>query len=240
MLSSNKEGTNNLAPTEAPGFTALIRKARRYPDKQSFILPRVTNRNVLDIGCADYDRSDRTDAWLHGEICRVARRAIGIDIQRERVEQLNSRGYSIEHADAETMKLGDTFDVIVAGDVIEHLSNPGRFLDRVREHLAPGGECIITTPTSVSFLRICELLFQRYAWAHPEHTTWFSEIVITELARRSNLELTEIAYIDDAYLHYEWSSWWFWPRLIDVPLCRLWPRFSETFAVVFKCADPPS
>ncbi len=63
-------------------------------------------------------------------------------------------------ADVETMDLGETYDVIVAGDIIEHLSNPGRFLGAVSRHLNKEGVFLVTTPNPVTFLRVLELLFK--------------------------------------------------------------------------------
>jgi 2-polyprenyl-3-methyl-5-hydroxy-6-metoxy-1,4-benzoquinol methylase len=49
------------------------------------------------------------------------------------------------------------FDVVVAGDIIEHLSNPGLMLDGIRSRLATNGRVIISTPNAfgvASWLRV--------------------------------------------------------------------------------------
>jgi 2-polyprenyl-3-methyl-5-hydroxy-6-metoxy-1,4-benzoquinol methylase len=52
---------------------------------------------------------------------------------------------------AETFNLqSEKFDVIVSFQVIEHLYNPSEMLNRVREHLNPGGLFIVTSPNLAS------------------------------------------------------------------------------------------
>lgn len=44
-----------------------------------------------------------------------------------------------------------TYDVVVAGDVIEHLINTDRFVDELHRMLVPGGTLILTTPNLASW-----------------------------------------------------------------------------------------
>ena len=72
---------------------------------------------------------------------------VGIDINTSNVERLKRLGYdNIYIASAETFELQQQFDTIIAGELIEHLANPGLFLQQARKHLAPNGRIVITTP----------------------------------------------------------------------------------------------
>lgn len=52
-----------------------------------------------------------------------------------------------QYVTAETI-LDGRFDVILASEVIEHLSDPRPFLIALREHLAPGGTLVLTSPAA--------------------------------------------------------------------------------------------
>lgn len=52
-----------------------------------------------------------------------------------------------QYVTPETM-LDERFDVILASEVIEHLNDPGSFIDTLRDHLAPGGSLVLTTPAA--------------------------------------------------------------------------------------------
>lgn len=71
-------------------------------------------------------------------------------MDEEGLKKLRSDGYNVRLMDAESLRLGEKFDVVIAGEIIEHLPNPGRFLERARAHLADGGELIVTVPNARS------------------------------------------------------------------------------------------
>jgi cyclopropane fatty-acyl-phospholipid synthase-like methyltransferase len=99
---------------------------------------------------------------------------------------------------AENFSLGRRYNTVVAGEVIEHLSNPGKFLACVREHLVPGGRLVLSTPYSFS------IMYSLYATNHfpktcenSEHTCWFCLSTIRELARREGFVVESCRFVDD-------------------------------------------
>jgi 2-polyprenyl-3-methyl-5-hydroxy-6-metoxy-1,4-benzoquinol methylase len=212
-----------------------MKKHTRYKTKKDFVIPYVRGKKVLDLGCVDHSlsRTQHPD-WLHGLIHKETQSVIGVDYLEHEVCVLNDKGFNIVCTNVETMDFGERFDVIVAGDIIEHLSNPGRFLEKVHLHLTENGVCLLTTPSPVNFLRLVELLFVGYVDAHPEHTSWYTPEVLKELAGKYGLAVVETAYVDDAYLYYDPKSWWRFFLFLDTVLCRVFPRFSETLCFILK------
>jgi uncharacterized protein YecE (DUF72 family) len=95
-----------------------------------------------------------------------------------------------------------------------------------------GGVFLVTTPNPVNFLRFMQLLVSGKAGVNNEHTCWFTEQVLLQLAERYGLEKKEIAYIDDSsqyYLKPKWRAFVFLNRL----LCRFRPQFAETLCIEF-------
>ena len=119
---------------------------------------------------------------------------IGLDYQKEAVEQLRDRGYNVISGDAENLDLDERFDVIIAGELIEHLSNVGQFLDGVREHLRPDGELILTTPNPWAFHRFKQALFGN-VYCNEEHTCWFDERTLRQVTDRHGFEITQLDYV---------------------------------------------
>ena len=111
--------------------------------RDDFILPLVSGRVVLDCGGADHNLFSsklRNGEWLHEEICKVARSVVGIDISAKSVDRLNATGdYNFICADVECLNFIDEFEVVVAGEIIEHVYNPGAMLDSIWKSLKPGG-----------------------------------------------------------------------------------------------------
>lgn len=158
----------------------------------------IKNKEVLDIGCVDsIDPSlieKYLDGWFHHNISKHAKRVVGIDINNEGVKELQRLGYDARYADAEDFNLNEKFDVIVAGEIIEHLTNLNGFFNSVKKHLREEGILIITTPNSFYFKGILFLLLRGRPSVNPEHVTRFDEVVIRQLLERFNFEVLEVIY----------------------------------------------
>jgi SAM-dependent methyltransferase len=155
------------------------------------VIPLVEGPRVLHVGCAAHEPDPNDPTWLHGALCKRFPDAAGLDLRRDLIEKLEKLGFrNLYVANAETFDIDREFDTIVAGDIIEHLSNPGAFLERAKKHLAPNGKLIITTPFpfSLGALAYAFLKYPRTCW-NVEHTCWFCLQTFGELARRAGLRI---------------------------------------------------
>lgn len=93
---------------------------------------------VLDVGCSD---------GKFGALAqKLGHRVTGLDITKH--EGVGDRVDEFFEADLNSgvpPEVG-TFDVIVAGDVLEHVVEPARLLADLATHLAPGGEILVSVP----------------------------------------------------------------------------------------------
>ena len=214
------------------------------------------DRTVLDLGCVCHDLEQTAVPWLHGFLCERNGRVVGVDILSAEVTRMQQQGYETIAADVETMDLGERFDLIAAGDLIEHLDNPGRFLDRAAAHLKPDGLLLLTTPNPITYVRFMRVFLKGSAGANKQHTCWFTGKVLSQLAERHGFEVAEEAYVDDTRLFYPWSKkqtgGWFrraWRHvgrglamgllwkpivLVNSLYCRLRPRYAETLCLALR------
>jgi len=169
----------------------------------SLILSETVGPKVLDVGCTGGLQTQRpvteSPLWMHQHIVERFDDVWGIDISDQKVKFLHDRGYSqTRAADAQDFTLEESFDTIIAGELIEHLENPGQFLRSAARHLRPGGRIVLTTPYAAGLPNLM------YAWvkypktcANPEHTMWFCPSTIGVLADRANLQVKEIRLLDE-------------------------------------------
>jgi SAM-dependent methyltransferase len=153
------------------------------------ILPWVQGPRVLDVGCAAHAMKFDDPNWLHGLLLKRFPDTVGIDIRPDLVDKLRELGFKdIYLANAEAFDLGRQFDTIVAGDIIEHLSNVGAFLEHAKKHLRYGGRLVMTTPYAFSLLHMSYALvkYPRTSW-NVEHTLWFCQQTLSEACRRAGL-----------------------------------------------------
>lgn len=101
------------------------------------------NKRVLDVGCA----GGYLARVLAAQHCEV----VGVDINAEAVEAARTYCSEAFVADIEAVPLravlGDRrFDVVVCGDVLEHLLNPARVLEETRNLLTDEGYLVASFP----------------------------------------------------------------------------------------------
>ena len=106
-----------------------------------FALPFVKGKRVLDIACGEgYGSAALQKAG--------AASVIGVDISPETCAHAHRKyGIDARVGDATKIPLPDnSVDVVVSFETIEHLENPGGFVDECARVLAKDGVAIISTP----------------------------------------------------------------------------------------------
>lgn len=163
--------------------------------REDLILPLVTDRVVLDCGGVDHDAFAAKQAkgdWLHALVAARAKSVLGVDILAENVERINAQGrYRFMVADAEALPFREEFEVVLAGELIEHLFNPGRFLASAWRALTPGGLLILTTPNAHRLTSFLHILLRNRELIHPEHVSLFSPSALTALVERHGFQITQ-------------------------------------------------
>jgi SAM-dependent methyltransferase len=154
---------------------------------------------ILDIGCVGQGLSPNSPNWLHGLIISRYPETYGIDIDYKSIEELKNKGYiNIKVASAETFKIDRKFDTIVAGEIIEHLANPGLFLKSAKYHLKKDGRVIITTPYPFSLINFL-YAFYKYpkTSSNAEHACWFCPSNLYSIAERFNFKVVHLELLAD-------------------------------------------
>ena len=174
-----------------------LRAAWREPveDRIDFILDRCRNRRVLDIGCVAHDvaRMESAD-WLHGRVAAVSSSCLGVDVLEDGVAHLNRAGYDVVAHDLSTgpgpVAAAGPFDVIVAGELIEHVPALDMLFTAARDLLTPEGQLVITTPNPWAPHRVAA--GQRGdCWENVDHIMFAFPSGVAELAERHGLVLAE-------------------------------------------------
>ncbi len=197
------------------------------------IYPHIKDKDVLDIGCVEHDinRKHKERIWVHDFLKQNANHVTGIDILKKDVDILKKQGYDVYCQSAENFKFNKKFDVIFAGELIEHLSNPGLFLESCKKHLKKDGILIITTPNAFSLGRFFYILkdFTNDPNVNDEHTLWYSPQVLKQLLERYNLKIKEISFTDYPLLKPTIKN-----RFVN-NLCFIFgDKFRETMIVLIK------
>ncbi len=172
-----------------------------FPQKRmDFLLQYFAGVRVMDIGAGEHTPEVyREDRLEHGAICKVATHAVGIEINQKLCDHYNAKGFDFKCVDATSaIDLGERFDRVFMGDVVEHVNNPVALLEFAKRHLRPGGSILMTTPNPfcLSFMssRWRKRSYRPFFMANFEHMSWVTPTNANEMARRSGLKLTRIYF----------------------------------------------
>lgn len=178
--------------------TKIFNSEFRYDglDLNDYILNSVKDKKVLDVGVSEHDLTHIDSAnWKHKKIAAASKYCLGIDIIPELIELLKSRGFNVKLFDATSSEfVGEKFDVVFVGDVIEHVNDPVKLLQFAARHLNPQGKIIITTPNPFYLGYLYRILQNKTYIANADHVTWITPTNALEIGSRANLNLNRIVY----------------------------------------------
>lgn len=111
---------------------------------------------------------------------------------------------------------GEKYDVIICADILEHLFDPGRVLEKIKQLLKPEGRIIISLPNIANYWIRKELLLGRFEYmngglldrGHIRHFTYDTALALFkksgfELVRATaKIELPAILNYPDKLLHF--------------------------------------
>jgi SAM-dependent methyltransferase len=143
--------------------------------------PSVKGLNILECGMARGGVADRLSK--EGAHCQ------GIDINPRHIE-----GVQVLQRDLNDgyPALDRKFDVIFAGEVMEHLYDDTKFIKESKELLAPGGILVLTVPHlffSVNRIRMFFGLLPLFAYA-PYHYHFYSIPILRELLESNGMKVS--------------------------------------------------
>jgi hypothetical protein len=184
-------------------YTAFERIHLSRPvDRIEFVARACAGKFVLDLGAMDetaWQVKQGRGTWLHEEIGRAARRVVGIDSSqavgaagvRTAANAVIVRGDVTDPAPL-VRTLDEVPEVIVAGELIEHLENPLQFLRRyVALEILRGRTLILTTPNATA-LHNCLIGFLGRESTHHDHLCILSYKTLATLCQRCGFAAWEI------------------------------------------------
>jgi 2-polyprenyl-3-methyl-5-hydroxy-6-metoxy-1,4-benzoquinol methylase len=151
-------------------------------------------QRVLNIGCANHNFAPIPGkTLLHGRLAEVAAEIVGVDFEPAAVKAMNKAGYDVIEADisgdvGEVLARG-RFDVVVAGELIEHLDTPLSLFRFASQMLHPDGILVLTTPNPFSPIR-ARRGARRQTWENVDHVAYYPPTAVAELAERAGMRLT--------------------------------------------------
>lgn len=163
--------------------------------KIAYVINVAQGKDVLDLGCVSHDPENyRSRFWLHKALVSRCRSVKGLDLSAAGARYLCDQGFDVDHGDAQNFQFDRQFDVIAAGDLIEHLEDFGGFLESCKRHLRPGGTLVISTPNPWYWRNVVKAILYMEVPNNIEHTCWLCPRTLRQLVARHGLTVRNVSF----------------------------------------------
>jgi 2-polyprenyl-3-methyl-5-hydroxy-6-metoxy-1,4-benzoquinol methylase len=175
------------------GYVAL--REGRHRAHAKLLAAVGTNNRVLDVGCSS--------GYLAEPLAARGNTIVGIELDADAAREAQAYCERVLVGDVETMDLSQlepaSFDVVLCGDVVEHLRDPVAALARLRPLLRPGGRLVLSTPNVANWAIRVSLLGGRWRYTDRgildrSHTHLFTRSTLREALEAAGYRVLDIDY----------------------------------------------
>lgn len=208
-----------------------------------FVRNVCSGKKVLHLGCTNYPytaEAIENNMLLHHDLAQVAAELYGIDSDARGIELLaNSGAANILLGDLEQLSdldLDETFDIIVAGEMIEHLNNPGLFLRGVKRFMNPETRLVLTTVNAYCAMRSIWYGLRGKGglveFVHPDHVAYYSYSTLKVLIERHELQVDQFLFYDVGTEHRPHNRWFL--NVLNDICVRIAPQWADGIIMVCR------
>jgi ubiquinone/menaquinone biosynthesis C-methylase UbiE len=150
--------------------------------RRRFLLERLAvGERALDVGCGE--------GRFTAELARAGALAVGVDVAEEPLQRARARHPELDlrliDGEGSWPMQDASFDLVWAGEVIEHVADTATWLSEVRRVLRPGGRLLLSTPSHGRLTLLRLALSRRALAAHfdprGEHLRFYTAGTLREL-----------------------------------------------------------
>lgn len=167
------------------------------------LITLVKGKRVLHVGCCDHieiiEEKRKKGIWLHDLLCAASAFCAGIDIDAASVDYVRKLGFPDVYCADVTQGLPrplaqGQFDVVVVGEVVEHVDAPVSFLRGIREAISSPHMVVVSVPNAF-FLENFENAICGVERINTDHRFWFTPYTISKILSQAGYHVRDVRFV---------------------------------------------
>jgi len=220
-------------------------------EKKAFIPKRLvlleqllTGKTVLHFGCCDHENLIEEKVANHShlqvKLADITHKCIGLDNNEDGIKKLQSLQiencyyydlFVTENAEIET----ESYDYILLGEILEHISDPVAFLSMIRSKFKNAKKIIITVPNAFSSTNFYNIK-RGVEEINTDHKYWFTPYTVAKVATEAGFQFESLYFVDRSKISIfdKVIKWYYYFRKLDAFASRKW-NIRKSIGLVAIC-----
>lgn len=174
------------------------------PNRVEFLTELSKGKSVVHLGCLDHQplisEKIKGRQWLHKELTDVAVKCMGVDIDKEALEFVQTQyGFNnIVLGDFTKIKFPEitshSWDYAILGELLEHIDNPVSYLSDIRSNYKDCIRKIIITVPNAWTQTTIRGASNSMEIINSDHRYWFTPYTLAKVMYKAGMKTEEIHF----------------------------------------------
>jgi len=226
-------------------FEKFVFEKKTYiPNRLDLLETLLKGKSVLHFGCCDHENLIKekvsNNSHLQIKLAKICSKCIGIDNNKAAIEILknlnieNCYHYDLFESNIAEIE-NETYDYILLGEILEHISNPVAFLIKIRQKFKNSVKIIITVPNALSSKNFYNIK-KGIEEINTDHKYWFTPYTIAKVATDAGFKFESLYFVDRSKINIfdKIIKWYYYFQKLDAFTSRKW-NIHKSVGLVAIC-----
>lgn len=179
--------------------------AETYEDRTEFLLRYLEGKKVLHLGFVDapYTKGKAAKGeLLHQKLQGVTKELFGLDFDKDAIEDYRKLTDDVENgyfdlqspAKKTPSYLPKQVDIILLGEILEHLPNPGIAINNLAKIAKDTKAQVVITVPNAFFIGSFAMALEGYEGVHPDHYFYFTPATLDKLLKDNGFSRVKLSF----------------------------------------------
>lgn len=185
----------------------IARQEYKITTRIEVIKKWVNGKKTIHLGCCDHlpliDQKISTGTWIHKIITDNSAKCLGIDVNGEALDYVKKLGYdncvfgNITSENIVDEIFNENWDIMVMGEILEHIDNPVDFLKKIRDNYKEKIKQLLITVPNAFAIDNFSAAHQNLEVINSDHRYWFSPFTLAKIGINAGYIIDQYYFTQD-------------------------------------------